>query len=169
MIAGRSSSDEPFEAFYRREYAPTVAIARGLLGTGASAEDLAQECFVAAHRHWERISGYDDPKGWLRRVLVNKATSFHRRRLVEWRANARVGLPDESVPEISPQSTEVWEEVRRLPRRQAQVTVLHYVDEMTVDEIAGVLECSPGAVKSHLFRARERLGERLAGLKEAPR
>ena len=168
-MGGKASSHESFEGFYRREYASTVAIARGLLGQGAPAEDLAQECFVAAHRHWNRVSGYDDPKAWLRRVLVNRATSFHRRRLVEWRAMARLGVPDEVVPEISPQSTEVWDEVRRLPRRQAQVTVLHYVDQMTVDEIGAVLGCSPGAVKSHLFRARERLGERLAGLEEASR
>lgn len=168
-MGGKASSHESFEGFYRREYASTVAIARGLLGHGAPAEDLAQECFVTAHRHWNRISGYDDPKAWLRRVLVNRATSFHRRRLVEWRAMARIGLPDEVAPEVSPQSTEVWDEVRRLPRRQAQVTVLHYVDQMTVDEIGVVLGCSPGAVKSHLFRARERLGKRLAGLEEASR
>jgi RNA polymerase sigma-70 factor (ECF subfamily) len=169
VITGRSSSDEPFESFYRREYAATVAIARGLLGSGAPAEDLAQECFVAAHRNWDRISGYEDPKGWLRRVLVNRATSFHRRRVVEWKAMARVGIPDEALPEISPQATEVWDEVRRLPTRQAQVTVLHYVDQMSVDEIAAVLGCSPGAVKSHLHRARTRLGERLSGLEEATR
>ncbi len=168
-MGGKASGHESFEGFYRREYASTVAIARGLLGHGAPAEDLAQECFVAAHRHWNRVSEYDDPKAWLRRVLVNRATSFHRRRLVERRAMARLGVSDEVVPEISPQSTEVWDEVRRLPRRQAQVTVLHYVDQMTVDEIGAVLGCSPGAVKSHLFRARERLGERLTGLEEASR
>ncbi len=163
----RASNVESFETFYQREYAATVAVARGLVGHRASAEDLAQECFIAAHRHWTRISGYDNPRAWLRRVLVNRATSFHRRRSAELRALARVGMPDEEATDLPPQSAEVWDEVRRLPRRQAQATVLYYVDQMTMEEIGEVLGCSAGAVKAHLHRARTRLGTRLSGIEEA--
>lgn len=154
---------EPFEVFYRREYTRMVALARALLRDGSAAEDLAQESFVTAHRHWGRIAGYDDPGAWVRRVLINRATSFQRRLGAEWRAVNRLGgRADEStVPELSPQATEVWDEVRRLPRRQAQATVLHYVDQLSVEEIGEVMGCSSGAVKSHLHRARSRLSERL--------
>ena len=162
-----ASNLESFEGFYQREYASTVAIARGLIGHAASAEDLAQECFVAAHRNWARVAEYDNPRAWLRRVLVNRATSFHRKRIAEFRAFARLGMPEEIVPDMSPQSTEVWDEVRRLPRRQAQVTVLFYVDQMSVEEIGATLGCSNGAVKAHLHRARSRLGTRLSGVEEA--
>jgi RNA polymerase sigma factor (sigma-70 family) len=55
----------------------------------------------------------------------------------------------------------VWDEVGRLPRRQAQAIVLHYVEQLSVEEIGEVMGCSPGAVKSHLHRARARLNERL--------
>jgi len=143
-----------------------VAIARALVRNAASAEDLTQESFVAAHRHWDRISGYDDPRAWLRRVLVNRATSFHRRRSVEWRALARIGIGPEAEVLLSPPSMEVWDEVRQLPRRQAQVIVLHYVDQLTIDEIADVIGCSQGAVKSHLHRARARLSHRLSAFEE---
>jgi RNA polymerase sigma factor (sigma-70 family) len=80
----------------------------------------------------------------------------------EWRAISRLGAREpHSLPELSPLATEVWDEVRRLPRRQAQATVLHYVDQLSVEEIGEVLGVSPGAVKSHLHRARSNLGQTL--------
>lgn len=156
-----------FEAFYRREYTAMVAVARALVGGSGAAEDLTQESFMAAHRHWARISGYDDPRAWVRRVLVNRATSFHRRRGAELRAVTRLGgQRQDSQPDISPEATEVWERVRRLPRRQAQAIALHYVDQLSVEEIGEVLGCSPGAVKTHLHRARTRLGRELSAWNE---
>ena len=154
---------EPFEMFYRREYTRMVAMARALLRSGASAEDLAQESFLAAHRQWDRIAGYDDPGAWVRRVLINRATSFHRRRGVEWRALSKLGghAGEDTLPELSPQAVEVWEEVRRLPKRQAQATVLHYVDQLSMEEVADVMGISSGAVKAHLHRARAHLSQRL--------
>lgn len=154
---------ESFETFYRLGYRRMVAIARALVRDMASAEDLVQESFIAAHRNWDRISGYDDPQAWVRRVLINRATSFHRRTRAELRALARFGGRAETVvPDLSPQATEVWDEVRRLPKRQAQATVLHYVGQLSMEEVGEVMGCSAGAVKSHLHRARVRLGESLA-------
>ncbi len=159
---------EPFESFYRREYARMVAIARGLVRNGSAAEDLAQESFVAAHRHWDRVSAYDDPGAWVRRVLINRATSFHRKAGAEVRALTRLGgrANDDALPELTPPATEVWDEVRRLPRRQAQATVLFYVDQLTIEEVGEVLGVSPGAVKTHLHRARSQLGRRLGAWSE---
>ena len=51
--------------------------------------------------------------------------------------------------------------MRKLPRRQAQATVLHYVDQLSIEEIAEVMGVSPGAVKAHLHKARAHLGKRL--------
>jgi RNA polymerase sigma-70 factor (ECF subfamily) len=164
-VGGRDA--EPFEVFYRREYSRLVAIARALTRSGAAAEDLAQETFVSAHRQWDRVSTYDDPGAWLRRVLINRATSWHRKMGAEWRAISRLGgrAPD-TLPDLSPPATEVWDQVRRLPRRQAQATVLHYVDQLSVEEIGEVLGVSPGAVKTHLHRARSNLGQTLKAWRE---
>jgi RNA polymerase sigma-70 factor (ECF subfamily) len=164
-VGGRDA--EPFEVFYRREYSRLVAIARALARSGAAAEDLAQETFVSAHRHWDRVSTYDDPGAWLRRVLINRATSWQRKMGAEWRAISRLGgrAPD-TLPELSPTATEVWDQVWRLPRRQAQATVLYYVDQLSVEEIGEVLGVSPGAVKSHLHRARSNLGQTLKAWRE---
>lgn len=170
--AGAEVSDlpaaEPFEFFYRREYSRAVAIARSLLPTASAAEDLVQEAFAAAHSRWDRVGRYERPEAWLRRVLINKATSLLRRNSVEWRAVNRLGAMTDgaTTPDLSVETRELWAEVRKLPKRQAQSVALFYVGELTVEEIGDALGCSPGTVKSHLFRARERLTERLNPWKE---
>lgn len=145
-----------------------VAVARALTRDGATAEDLAQEAFVAAHRHWARISRYENPKAWVRRVLVNKATSFRRRRGSELRALVRMEgqRTGHQMIEVSEDSAEVWRHVSQLPRRQAQAVALFYVGELSVDEIAEVMQCQNGSVKSHLHRARTKLSRSLSGWDE---
>ena len=158
---------ESFDSFYRREFGGIVAIIRALVRDGAGAEDLAQEAFISANRHWPKVSGYDDPRAWVRRVAINKATSFLRWRGAEWRAATRFGGQRETaIPELSPAGEEVWREVRRLPRRQAQAVVLHYVAQLTMVEIADAMKCSTGAVKSHLNRARSTLSNTLSDWSE---
>ncbi len=153
---------ERFDAFYRSEFPRAVALAYALTGSGAVAEDMAQETMLAAHRHWERIGAYDQPRAWVRRVVVNRATSLHRRRAAEWRAVRRLASRDTTtVPDLEPDAAEVWAAVRELPRRQAQAIALHYVEELSLEEMAAVLGCSPGTVKTHLHRGRRRLSKRL--------
>ncbi len=160
----------PFDAFDRREYSRRVAIARAMVRTGAAAEDLVQDSFAAAHRNWDRISGYEDPGAWVRRVVINRATSFRRRWGAEQRAIERLGSQStDTLPALSPRTAEVWEEVARLPRRQAQAIVLHYVDQLSMEEIGDVMGCSSGAVKSHLYRARARLNSSLSSWSEEQR
>jgi RNA polymerase sigma-70 factor (ECF subfamily) len=55
----------------------------------------------------------------------------------------------------------VWEAVRALPRRQAQVVALVYLEDLSVAETAAVLGCGEGTVKTHLRRARSSLAQRL--------
>jgi DNA-directed RNA polymerase specialized sigma24 family protein len=96
-------------------------------------------------------------------VLINRATSLHRKAGAELRALTRLGghAGENTLPELTPRATEVWEEVRKLPRRQAQATVLHYIDQLSIEEIGEVMGVSPGAVKAHLHKARAHLSQRL--------
>lgn len=151
-----------FEAFYRNEYRAMLSIALALASDTAAAEDLVQEAFITAHRRWDRVSQYDSPNAWVRRVLINRATSLRRRLSAELRALARIGPPDPALPDFSAETSEVWKEVHRLPRRQQQAIALHYVGQLSMVEIADVMGCSEGAVKSHLHRARESLRTSLA-------
>ncbi|HZD22944.1 MAG TPA: sigma factor [Acidimicrobiia bacterium] len=71
---------ESFETFYRREYDKAVRLALVLSGSRWGAEDLAQEAFIEAHRRWEDIGRYEDPEGWVRRVISNQSVSSRTRR-----------------------------------------------------------------------------------------
>lgn len=148
--AGEFKLDEPiatFEELYRREFRSLVSLAYGLSGSRRAAEELVQEAFLAAHRRWSKISVYDDPAAWLRRVVVNRSVSGVRRRIAEARAMTRLRARP-SRPAVLPEQDEaVWRAVRALPRRQAQVVALHYVEDRPLADIAGLLGCSEGTVK----------------------
>jgi RNA polymerase sigma-70 factor (ECF subfamily) len=146
---------------YRREYLSVVALAYGLSGSRGGAEELAQEAFLEAHRAWDRISRYDDPAAWVRRVVVNRSVSHVRRRVAEARALTRV-MGRRELPAVLPESdAEFWRAVRQLPRRQAQAVALHYLDDLSVADVAAVLEISPDTVKVHLHRGRRALADAL--------
>lgn len=146
---------------YRREYRSVVALAYGLSGSRSGAEELAQEAFLEAHRAWDRISAYDDPAAWVRRVVANRSVSQVRRRVAEAKALTRV-MGRRELPAVLPEpDAEFWRAVRRLPRRQAQAVALHYLDDLSVADVAAVLEISPDTVKVHLHRGRQALAASL--------
>jgi RNA polymerase sigma factor (sigma-70 family) len=142
---------------------PVVGLAYALSGSRYGAEDLAQEAFFAAHRNWERIAGYEQPGAWVRRVVANLSVSMFRRRVAEAKAMARSALGERAeVPDLGSGDPEFWGAVRALPRRQAQVIALFYLDDRPIAEVADILEMSPGTVKRHLYNGRQTLAHRLA-------
>lgn len=147
---------EPFTRFFRAEYSPIVALVYGLSGSRSAAEDIAQEAFLRAYRDWSRVESMDSPEGWIRRVAMNLARSRWRRLKAELAARSRLApLTDFSPPDGPP--TEFWDEVRRLPRRQAEAVSLRYVEDLTVTEISQILQIAEGTVRALLFQGRERL------------
>ena len=156
------TSSETFEDFYVREFPAVVGLAYALSGSRSGAEDLAQEAFLAAHRGWDRVWSYDEPGVWVRRVVANLSVSSFRRRVVETKALARIALGyTPALPELSVDDAEFWQAVRSLPRRQAQAIALHYLEDMSVAEVARVLGTAEGTVKKHLYEGRRALARRL--------
>jgi RNA polymerase sigma-70 factor (ECF subfamily) len=156
-----------FGAFYRREYQAVATLTMVLTRNRAVAEDIAQDAFLRAHGDWDRVGQFDNPEGWVRRVATNLAMSRFRRLRAETRALLRIG-ESRWTTTMSVEATEFWAEVRHLPSRQAQVVALHYVEDRTVEDIAGILGISDGSVKTHLHRARETLAKRFGTREEAP-
>jgi len=152
---------ESFDSFYERELSSVVGLAFVLSGSRSGAEDLAQEGFLAAYRHWDRIVSFDDPGAWVRRVVANRAVSGSRRRKAEVKALVRIGRPTFEILDMSQDAESIWDEVRRLPTRQAQTIALRYLDHRPTAEIARILECSENTVKTHLKRAKQTLAQRL--------
>ena len=148
-----------FDTFYAQEYRPVVNLGYVLLGSRAAAEDLAQEAFLAAYRRWAVISEYEQPGAWVRRVVANRSVSVIRRRVVEFKGLRRLIGWIDSGPEIPAGSEEVWRAVRTLPKRQAQVVALYYLEDLPLLRVAEVLEVSIETVRTHLKRARRTLSE----------
>lgn len=134
------------------------------------AEDLAQETFVRA---WERLDTYDASrpfKSWIARIAGNLAIDRHRadsRRprttdLDELGATLAAGDPGPAATAIeNEQQRELLSRLRGLPEHYRQVIVLRFLEELSYEEIAEVLELPMGSVKTRIFRGREMLKQRL--------
>lgn len=158
-----------FESFYHREFRAIRAVAWTLTGNVWTAEEVAQEAFLRAHRNWDRIVDYDEPGAWVRRVAINLATSRLRRGAREVRALTRLAgrrTDDWHMPEPS---REFWTAVRSLPRQQAAVLALHYYEDLPIADIATVLGVAEGTVKAHLYKGRDALRRRIERSGEAAR
>ena len=152
-----------FEDFFEREHRGVVGLAYALSGNRWTAEDLAQEAFLAAYRNWGKIATYEDPGAWVRRVVANLSVSAFRRRIVETKALARATLGKQPVvQELSADGAEFWRAVRSLPRRRAQVVALYYLEDRPVAQIGAILGIAPGTVKKALHDGRRELARRLA-------
>jgi RNA polymerase sigma-70 factor (ECF subfamily) len=152
-----------FESFYVQTGRRMLSLAYSLTGSWGDAEDLVQEAFVAAHRRWAVVGGFEDPAAWVRRVIANRAVSRWRRLGRE--VNVRQRLAARGRPaanDAEPLDEAFWAAVRALPRQQALAVALYYVEDLSVDAIAAMLGCAAGTVKTQLFRARHTLADRLA-------
>lgn len=145
-----------------REFESLVGLAYVLCGNWSTAEDIAQDGFVIAHRKWARIATYDKPDAWIRRVVSDLAVSSIRRRMVEARALVRLGRRGHVAQDAHAERDEdFWTAVRALPKRQAQVVALHYLEDLSIARIAELMQCAEGTVKAHLHKARTKLADRL--------
>jgi RNA polymerase sigma-70 factor, ECF subfamily len=150
---------ERFEGFYEREYPGLVRLAHVLSGSGWAAEDIAQEALLGLYRDWGRIA---NPRAWIRRAVASLSTSLLRRAQVEARARTRLLLGQRPrLGELPGEHALFWEAVRSLPRRQAQVVALYYLEDCPVKEIGETLGCAEGTVRATLHQARGRLHRRL--------
>lgn len=154
---GRGAERE-IEGLFRQHYAPLV---RGLslaAGSTDAAADAVQDAFVQLHKHWRKVSGYDEPAAWLRRVAVNRVAdqrrSGRRRDAAVTRLSA--GL-DPAAPEAPDGLTDLLAAVSALPQGQRLVVGLHHLGGLPVAEVAAALDISEGTVKSQLHDARANL------------
>jgi RNA polymerase sigma-70 factor (sigma-E family) len=143
------------EDLYRIHRRPMVRLARLLTSSPALAEEIVQEAFIK----FARSAGKkDEPAAYLRVIVVNLCRSQQRRTLVERRLAPRAPVLS-GVTEID----ETWDLVRKLPFRQRAVLMLRYYEDLSEADIARVLGCRPGTVKSALHRGlaalRKKLGD----------
>lgn len=155
-------SDETatFESFFLTEYPRLVALLSLWTDSRPLAEDLAQDALILAEADWERVRRLDSPVAWVRRVALNRSMNERRRMRRQHHALNRIDRP--AVSGVGEADDGVlWAAVRQLSDKQRTAIALYYVDDLPLDEIASVLGCSAGTVKTHLQRGRRRLAELL--------
>ncbi len=144
-----------FDDVYRSEFRRVAGLAFVFCRDYNSAEDLAQDAFATAFRHWSDVSRMEHPVAWIQTVVVNKAMSRLRRMTRETRA-LRLGEPaqhEEGPAEV----LAVWDAVAGLPVRQAQVVSLIYYSGLSHSEAAAIMGCKLETVRTHLKRAKAHL------------
>ena len=159
------------ESLVAESYPRILRAALVLTGNRWDADDLAQETFLQAMRSWRRFRGRSRPDTWLYAILLNRHRSrlrSVRRRRQGWlrwlgRAPARPGTdPPEAKVEWEEWRDTLWAAVARLPQPQQHALVLRYSEELSYGQIAEVLRCPMGTVKSRLHHALAALGRSLA-------
>ena len=142
-----------FEEFFRERYGEVVRSMRLMVGDHTRAEELTQEAFTRACRHWRRVRALDRPVAWVYVVATNEARREWRR---EQRAASAVALAPPTVDDVAGTLTtalDVRAALAELTSRQRAAVVLRYVADLPVNEIAEVMGCAPGTVKATLHQA----------------
>jgi RNA polymerase sigma-70 factor (sigma-E family) len=139
---------------YRRHGDEAVRLAYLLTGDHALAEDLVQDAFVKLAG---RLAHLRDPgafEAYLRRTVVNLTNSYFRRKRLERdhlkRERAAVP-PNPTLPDIGARD-EMWEAMKRLSPRQRAAIVLRFYEDLSEQQVAEILNCRPGTVKSLVSR-----------------
>lgn len=136
-----------------------------LTGNPADAEDLLQQTLLQAHRHRDRLVRMAAPSAYLRRTMVNAHLQARR---TASRRPAQVPLSESGLPPAPARAETatgaMWRHLAGLPPRQRAVLVLRYYEDLPDREVADLLGCSEGTVRSTAFRALAALRQRLAGV-----
>ena len=155
-----------------------LRLAFSLLGNDEDAKDVSQEAFVNAYRSLGQFRGGARFSTWLYRIVVNECKDAYKRRARQPAVVAGVGEPDPDAgdeaslfmvdvedPAANPSDAATNQElslrlsqaIGALPMKQRTAFLLHHVHGLPLDEVAGVMACRIGTVKSHIFRATEAL------------
>jgi RNA polymerase sigma-70 factor (ECF subfamily) len=141
--------EQEFRATYEQLFPLAYRVGYRFSGDRQEAEDAAQEALARVFQRWARLRGQPWIAGW---VLTTTLNILRKKR--------PIGVPNSdggAVPVDIESSLDLWAAVRRLPKRQAQAIVLHYLADLAIEDVATVMGCREGTAKAHLDRARKRL------------
>jgi len=158
-----------FEAFAAARWSHLVRIAYLLTGDHHEAEDLVQLTLAKAFPGWAAISRLDEPDAYIHRALINNNRSRYRRRRVRQLLTSRLPEPmQQDGGQTVEQRSLLLQALAGLPPRQRAVVVLRYWEDLSERQVAEVLGCSPGNVKSQANRGLRKLREHPALASFAP-
>lgn len=146
--------------FYQSTYARLVGVVGAVSGDRSEAEEAVQDAFVRLIGQWEKVSRYDDPEAWVRKVALGFVSNRRRKVRNGLRAAFRHGAPA-VVEGPTGDAVDLRRALAALPQRQREVIVLQHLG-LDMSEMSQLLSVPPGTVKSRLARARAALAPLLA-------
>ncbi|MFD7445671.1 SigE family RNA polymerase sigma factor [Streptomyces sp. NPDC059909] len=155
----QAEQDAQFQEFVRARWSHLVRTAYLLTGDVHHAEDLTQTALAKAYRSWRRVSRSDSPEAYIRRMLVScNSDRFRKRRVTEalTAAPPEVAGRDEAVSWAGERSA-LLAALAQLPSKQRAVVVMRYWEDLSEAEVAEVLGCSTGTVKSQASKGLAKL------------
>lgn len=142
------------------------SLALRITGDYSTAEEVAQDVFLALHRDGDRLASEDHVRYWLRRVAVHRATDALRRKAVRPEATAEEWMEDQQydgeIPTSAALQARLDDLLRGLPESMRVPVVLRYQEELLPDEIAKLLSQPVATVKSNLQRGLKLLRRKAA-------
>lgn len=148
-----------FEDYVGRELASLRRIAFFHVRDWETADDLVQDTLVRMARSWSRMNrGHRTTRSYGITVLENLVKDLHRRRSREHRALTLAQADRIEADGSFEEPDDLWEQTAALSRQQRTVIYLRFYEDLSVQRVAELLDCSEGNVKRHTSDALKRLG-----------
>lgn len=152
------TDEDEFASFFRAEYPGIVGELSLILGDRSRAEDVVQEAFARAFARWRRLSSYERPGAWVRRVAIRVALRVRNPKVL------LVGAALDGTRTLRSdrgRDLDLARAIGKLPPAQRVAVVLHYLRDLPVAEVASALGCKEATARVHLHRARGSLARML--------
>lgn len=154
-----------FERLYQEFHRPLLAHLTRLVQDRATAEDLCQDTFIKAMRSWDGRDSQASVSAWLYRIATNTAYDYLRRgRRIRFLSFTNDDSAEPAAPEtLHDEREDIQRALAQLPLAYRLPLVMHTYEGRSTLEIAEALGCSNSAIKTRLFRARERFRQAYRG------
>ena len=160
-----SDRDRGFSAFVGARSPALMRTAYLITGQRQSAEDLLQTALAKTYLAWDRIDSPESVEAYVRRVMVTTHVSWWRRHKGREQPTGTPPEPNVAGGSLATDDVDerdrIWTALSALPNRQRTVLVLRYYEDLSEAEIAHLMGCAAGTVKTHASRGLATLRDRL--------
>lgn len=155
--------DPAFEQLVRKYTPDLIRTLTLVVLDREAASEIAQETFIQLYLHWNEVGRHPNMSGWIYKVALNRARDYRRSLSRVARLLARLGSSLPAGEPVDPwrPDVEFLDVLRALSKKQRTAAALHHIGDLSVPEVARIMDISEGTVKSHLYRAHQALKEQL--------
>lgn len=155
--AARSFRADSFEDFVIQHGEGLLRFAIMITGSHADAQDVLQDALVSVYRNWQRIERRDRADAYTRTAIVRRARDLWRSRRHEVLGLIPDRPSDIGEYLVAEGDARLATAVARLPEKQRLVIVLRYYCDLADRDVAAILKCTVGTVKSQAYRGLQKL------------